>query len=61
MVDLMQWRSTIGCFNSKYNCYIGCKYTNDPFKEGMLHTAMNACTVMNDFDSCDTHITHNIK
>ena len=49
MVDLMQWRSTIGCFYSKYKCYIGRKYTNNAFENGMLHTALNGwfnCTML---------------
>ena len=43
MIDLVQWRSTIGCFNSKFKCYIGCNYTNNAFDKGMLHTALNEC------------------
>ena len=41
MIDLVQWRSTIGCFNWKFKCYIGHKYANSTFENGMLHITVN--------------------
>ena len=41
MIDIIQWRSTIGSFNWKFKCYIGHKYTNNAFENGMLHTTVN--------------------
>ena len=38
MIDIVQWRNTIGSFNWKFKCYcnIGHKYTNNAFENGML-------------------------
>ena len=38
MIDLLQWRSAIGLFGLKVKCYIGCKYANNAFDTGVLHT-----------------------
>ena len=29
MIDLTQWRITIGCYGLKMKCYVGYKYTNN--------------------------------
>ena len=43
MIDLIQWRSVIGCFVSKWHC----KYTNIPTcYDGVLHTLLNSHFVL---------------
>ena len=37
MIDLVLWRSTIGCFYTKFKCYVG----YSAFEKGMLHTALD--------------------
>ena len=39
MINIVLWRSTIGCFYSKFKCYVG----HSAFEQGMLHTALNKC------------------
>ena len=39
MIELVLWRRTIGCFYSKFKCYVG----HSAFEQGMLHTALNKC------------------
>ena len=41
MIDIVQWRNTIGSFNWKFKCYIGHKLTNNTFENGMMHIAVN--------------------
>ena len=40
MIDLIQWRCSVGSFKLKVKCYIG-KYTNNAFDIGVLHTVLN--------------------
>ena len=37
MIDIVLWRSTIGCFYLKFKCFVG----YSAFEKGMLHTALN--------------------
>ena len=37
MINIVLWRSTIGCFFSKFKCFVG----YSAFEKGMLHTALN--------------------
>ena len=37
MIDIVLWRSTIGCFYSKFKYFVG----YSAFEKGMLHTALN--------------------
>ena len=42
MIDLVQWRSVIGCFILKFRCYIGyCKYANTICCEEVLCAIWN--------------------
>ena len=55
MIDLIQWRCSIGSFKLKVKCYIG-KYTNNAFDIGVLHTVLNIFT-----DYAVLHIAQFIK
>ena len=45
MIDLLQWRATIGCYSLKIKCYVGRKYTNNAFDEGGLYTFLRNVTI----------------
>ena len=41
MIDLSQWHASIGCFNSRVNCYVDCKFISSTNYVVLLHTVVN--------------------